>query len=62
MKTSESFAGVHEEFVKVLQGASSLYRFGSDRIRNAYDNGQFLPRAIVAALRQLETAKESCKQ
>lgn len=33
MKTT----GIHEEFVLVIQGASSLYRFGSDRIYNADD-------------------------
>lgn len=32
---NKQFAGVHEEFVRVLQGVSSLYRFGSDRINNA---------------------------
>ena len=35
MKTINPFAGVHAEFVLVLQGASSLYRLGSDRINNA---------------------------
>lgn len=35
MKTE--FEGVHQEFVRVLQGASTLYRFGSDRINNADD-------------------------
>lgn len=34
---TNQFAGIHEEFVKVLQGASSLYRFGSDRVNNAED-------------------------
>jgi hypothetical protein len=29
------YSGIHEEFVKVLQGVSTLYRFGSDRVRNA---------------------------
>jgi len=34
---AEYFKGVHEEFVRVVQGVSSLYRFGSDRINNADD-------------------------
>lgn len=36
MKTHQ-FDGIHEEFVRVLQGASSLYVIGSDRINNADD-------------------------
>lgn len=31
------YAAVHEEFVKVVQGVSTLYRFGSDRVRNGED-------------------------
>lgn len=34
---ANQFTGVHEEFVRVIQGASSLYRFGSDRVNNADD-------------------------
>jgi hypothetical protein len=34
-QTTHQYAGVHEEFVRVLQNASTLYRFGSDRINNA---------------------------
>jgi hypothetical protein len=30
----ESTAGIREEFIKVVQGCSTLYRFGSDRVRN----------------------------
>ncbi len=37
MNAVNEFAAVHEEFVKVIQGASSFFRFGSDRIRNAED-------------------------
>jgi hypothetical protein len=37
MNKENQFAGVHEEFVKVLQGVSTLYRFGSDRVENAHD-------------------------
>jgi hypothetical protein len=31
------YEGVHEEFIRVLHGVSTLYRFGSDRVRNAED-------------------------
>lgn len=61
MKTTTSqFAGIHEEFVKVIQGASSLYRVGSDRINNAehycrkhasalldFDTGELHPHTVT---------------
>ena len=34
-KNTTTKSGIHQEFVKVLQGASSLYLAGSDRVNNA---------------------------